>query len=93
MKCPTALKILKELNLCERTCTIFNSFGNQTKKVEVRKALKELRQAINSHEKYKAALEKIRDTKVRDDEDCDPYGALGICKDIARDVLEETEKL
>ena len=47
---------------------------------------------INSHEKLVNALEKIRDTEVRDVEDCDPYGALGICKDTARDALE-AEKL
>lgn len=49
--------------------------------------------AINSNKKYEKALEKIRDTETHDDKDCDPYGALGICKDIARDVLEEAEKL
>ena len=49
--------------------------------------------ALKILKKYKAALKKIRAIKVSDDEDCDPYGALGICKDIARDVLEETEKL
>lgn len=47
--------------------------------------------AINSHEKYKIALEKIRDTETHDVKDCDPYDALGICKDTARDVLEEVE--
>ena len=93
MKCPTALKILKELNLCERTCTIFNSFGNSQKKAEVRKASKELRQAINSHKKLKTALEKISKVEVNKVEDCDPYGALGICKDTASDALKETEKL
>lgn len=92
MKCPTALKILKELNLCERTCTIFNSFGNQTKKAEVRKALKELRQAINSYKIFKNALEKISKVEVNKVEDCDPYRALGICKDTALDALK-AEKL
>ena len=45
--------------------------------------------AINSHEKLVEALMQIRDTEVTDDDDCDPYGALGICKDIARDTLKE----
>jgi len=51
MKCPTALKILKELNRAERTCTIFNAFGNPQKKAEVKKALTELQQAINNYDK------------------------------------------
>jgi len=42
-KCPTALKILNELNRCECNDTIFNTFGNLLKKREVRKALRELR--------------------------------------------------
>lgn len=45
MKTPKALKILKELNHCERTCTIFNAFGNTKKKKEVKEALGELRKA------------------------------------------------
>lgn len=49
--------------------------------------------AYEDYEKYEKALEKIRDTETHDDEECDPYGALGICKDTARDVLEEAEKL
>ena len=49
--------------------------------------------AINSHEKFKAALEKIWHTEVHDDKDCDPYGALGICKNLAEQALkEEAEK-
>lgn len=48
--------------------------------------------AINSHKIFKTALEKISKVEVNKVEDCDPYGALGICKDTASDALK-TEKL
>lgn len=47
-RCPTALKILNELDRCEKNGTIFNSFGRLDKKKEVRKALKELRELNNT---------------------------------------------
>ena len=45
-KCPTALKILKELNEHEKNDTLFNAFGRPDKKKEVRKALRELKEAL-----------------------------------------------
>jgi hypothetical protein len=92
MKCPTALKILKELNSCERTCTIFNAFENPQKKAEVKKALKELKQAINSHKKLVDALENLREEldedHIHDREDC--TGDCPIC--VIDDALKEAEK-
>lgn len=60
MKCPTALKILKELHRAEQDEIIFNFFGNPHKKAEVKKALAELKQAINSHEKLAEDNQKPR---------------------------------
>jgi hypothetical protein len=42
---------------------------------------------------FKTALNKIRKVEVHKVEDCDPYGALGICKDTAFDALKKAKKL
>ena len=94
MECPTALKILKELNKAERNGIIFNSFGNPHKKVEVKKALKELKQAINSHEKYKAALDWIKGATDIDEDRCKcgrPTGVLAIYNHASK-ALEAEKK-
>ena len=44
------------------------------------------------NEIFKKTLEKISKVEVHKVEDCDPYGALGICKDTAFEALK-AEKL
>ena len=94
MKCPFELPVKKlpdfefeknGLYRSESANGLFLSFSLKEDEVDY------IVQAINGYEKLTQALEKIRDTEVRD-ADGDPYGALGICKNIALDVLKETEK-
>ena len=86
----------------EKELSVQGRYGNLYRIIDAGKAtiasgilgkdIDQIVQAINSHEKFKTALTKIRNTEVSDDKECDAYGALGICKDIAIEALKEVEQ-